>query len=122
MPEASYDPFLANLEGILTRNGYPAKRVALPLEKMYEVAHGKGLNFNKALVMLEERGVAHEKTDEKIVFFPKEDLASMMRRAEEMLKTLSPEQLADIQKMYEGMTDEQRAEMMEKARAMGLST
>jgi hypothetical protein len=38
---------------------------------MYEVAYTKKLNFNKALTLLDERGIAHEKTEQKIIFFPK---------------------------------------------------
>ncbi len=100
------EPFLANIVKTLTKNGFPAQRVALPLERMYEVAYEKGLNFNKALAALDERGIAHEKTSEKIIFFPKADFADMM---------------AEAQKIFAGMTDEQRQELMEKAKEMGLS-
>ena len=33
----------------LTANGYPMKKVSLPLEKMYEVADSKGANLNTIL-------------------------------------------------------------------------
>lgn len=105
--ESPIEPFLANIVKTLTKNGFPEKRVTLPLERMYEVAHQKGLNFNKALVLLEERGISHEKTSEKIIFFPKQDFAAMMEQA---------------QKIFAEMTDEQRNELMKKAREMGLTT
>ena len=47
------ETFVANITRTLEKNGYPGKRVALPLERMYEVAHEKGLNFNKALEVLQ---------------------------------------------------------------------
>ena len=65
------ETFVANITRTLEKNGYPSKRVALPLERMYEVAHEKGLNFNKALELLLTKGINHEKTAEKVIFFPK---------------------------------------------------
>jgi hypothetical protein len=139
---AGYEPFVANVVATLEKNGYPAKRVSLPLEKMYEVAYGKGLNFNKALELLAARGIAHEKTVDKIVFFPAaekpqaptapdlgalgglgglgDDPAAMLAKVEEMMKAMSPEQLAEMQRMVERMSPEEREEMLRKARAMGL--
>ena len=64
--------FIANLLTNLAKNGFPEKKVALPLEKLYESAHNKNVNFNKVLTFLaEEKDIAHEKTSEKIIFFPK---------------------------------------------------
>ena len=103
---AELEPFLANIVKTLSKSGFPEKRVALPLERMYEVAHEKGLNFNKALAALEERGISHEKTSEKIIFFPKADFADMMAQA---------------QQLFAGMTEEQRAELMQKAKEMGFA-
>ena len=36
---------LKNLSG----NGFPMKKVSLPLEKLYEAAENKGISFNKVL-------------------------------------------------------------------------
>ncbi len=113
----AYEPFLDNLNRILERNGFPDKRVSLPLEKMYEVAHEKGLNFNKALEQLAERGVAHEKTNDKIIFFSRDD---MLKQAEAMLRNLPPEQLRQFEEMFRNMPEEEKAQMMEKAKGMGL--
>jgi hypothetical protein len=131
-----YSPFVANIVKTLEKNGYPGKRVALPLERMYEVAYDKGLNFNKALTLLDERGVAHEKTTEKVVFFPKPaaapfagidptmfaggDMQEMLAKAGELLKGMPPEQLQEIEELYRNMNDEQKEEMLKKAREMGL--
>lgn len=120
------DTFVANITRTLEKNGYPAKRVALPLERMYEVAHEKGLNFNKALEALQAQGIEHEKTTEKVIFFPKPaasaipDMGSMFAEAQEVLKKMSPEQLKTIQEMVANMTDDQKLEMMKQAKDMGL--
>ena len=73
---------------------------------MYEVAYEKGLNFNKALAALEDRGISHEKTSERIIFFPKADFGDMM---------------AEAQKIFAGLTDAQREELMQKAKDMGFA-
>jgi hypothetical protein len=66
--------FIANIVKNLEKNGFPDKRVSLPLEKLYESAYNKGLNFNRVLEFLAEKDIQHEKTAEKIVFYsaPKE--------------------------------------------------
>jgi hypothetical protein len=64
--------FIANLLKNLVQNGFPEKKVALPLEKLYESAHSKNVNFNKVLTfLLEEKDIDHEKTSTKIIFSPK---------------------------------------------------
>jgi hypothetical protein len=73
MPDSPNDPLLAYVEHIvaqLTKNGYPERRVAFPIERMYESAAAKGLSFNKVLEVLAERGIGHEKTPEKVIFCP----------------------------------------------------
>ena len=63
----AYGEFITNIMKVLDDNGFPEKRVSLPLERMYETAHEKGINFNKVLAFLKEKGVDHEKTPEKII-------------------------------------------------------
>lgn len=127
----NYEPFVDNLVRVLEKNGYPQKRVALPLERLYEAAYDKQLNFNKALEILLARGIDHEKTAEKIIFFPKapataietdgvKDFSSMMAQAMEMLNKLTPEQRSELEKMVMNMSDEEKTEMMRKAQNMGL--
>lgn len=123
MSDTTYDLFLANIAQTIEKNGYPNKRVALPLERMYEVAYEKGLNFNKALTLLEERGVAHEKTAERVIFFPKVEASSfkdMMAEAQRVVGAMSPEEREQLMKMYQNMTPEQQAEIVKKAQEMGL--
>lgn len=121
----AYESFLTNILGTLEKNGYPAKQVALPLDRMYEVAHEKGLNFNKALTMLAERGVDHEKSTERVIFFPKADRANssledMMAEAQRVVASMSPDEMQKLMSLYQNMTPEQQAEIHKKAKEMGL--
>jgi hypothetical protein len=125
MTELSYEPFITSILATLEKNGYPTKRVALPLERMYEVAHEKGLNFNKALTMLGERGVDHEKGTERIIFFPKAEVAKssmedMMAEAQRVVSSMSPDEMQKLMTMYQNMTPEQQSEIHKKAKDLGL--
>ena len=44
----------------------------------------------------------------------------MMAAAAQMMQNLKPDQLKAIQEMYENMSDEERAALLEQARKMGL--
>jgi hypothetical protein len=68
----AYRKFVQSVIDNVKKNGFPEKRVAFPLEKMYEFAENKGINFNKVLETLDSIQIAHEKTPEKIVFYPKD--------------------------------------------------
>ncbi len=108
----------------LASNGFPGKRVSLPLEKLYEVADSKGANLNDILADLAGQGTLHEKSGDKIIFsmgmpenMSKED---MMAQAQEMMGKMDPEELRRMQEMVANMTPEQKAQMMEQAKKMGL--
>ena len=149
MTENDYGAFIVQIMKNLEKNGFPAKKVALPLERMYESAYQKGLNFNKVLSFLSDKGIFHEKTTEKIIFSsepptpakttPPEgpDLSAllagldlgglrgkspgeMLQGAMEMLAKLSPEQRAAMENLYGDMSEEQKNDIMKKAKEMGL--
>jgi hypothetical protein len=127
----------------LEKNGFPDRQVSFPIERMYDAAYAKGVNFNKVLEALAERGIEHEKTPEKVIFTqpaftalglepgalpgvgpsaldglsPDERLAA----ASEAMKHMDPAQLAAIRAMVERMTPEQQAAMIEQARKLGLA-
>jgi hypothetical protein len=127
-----------NIMQTLKKHGFPDKKVALPLERMYEIAHRDGLNFNKVLAELKGMGVGHEKTTEKIIFFKRDgsaalgdhgdrstpwDLSSLnmeqlRQQSESMMKTLSPDQLNDLQKMLQSLTPEERQHLEHLARSL----
>ena len=116
------EQILKNLES----NGFPVKKVSLPLEKMYEVADSKGENLNTILEELSSQGIAHEKTLDKIIF--KSDLKGAMPnlkgdafdKAQEMMANMDPEELKKIQDQIASMSEEDKAKLMEQAKSMGL--
>jgi hypothetical protein len=125
----------------IKKNGFPEKKVAFSLERMYALAEDKGVNFNKVLETLKSIEIEHQKTPEKIIFFPKlktpppqtaptsnpflgmdfskMDIGRMMSQAAEMMKHMTPEQLAAAKQMAENMSAEERAELMRQAEEMG---
>jgi hypothetical protein len=144
MTDSPNDPLAAFVDRViaqLAKNGYPERRVAFPLERMYESASAKGLSFNKVLEVLAERGIGHEKTSEKVIFAPA-SLASplpgpfagfdpamlagmsqeqVLAAAQAAMQQMGPEQLSALRAMIEGMTPEQQAAMIEQARKLGLA-
>ena len=52
--EPDYRQFVQSVIDNIKKNGFPEKKVAFPLERMYELAEAKGINFNKVLETLSE--------------------------------------------------------------------
>jgi hypothetical protein len=146
MSEPTVDPLAAFVERVvqqLTKNGFPERSVSFPIEKMYESAAAKGLSFNKVLEVLAERGIAHEKTPERVIFAPAVTAPAfpdpgafagldpsmfagmsreqLMAAAQTAMQQMGPEQLEAVRAMVEGMTPEQQAEMLEQAKKLGLA-
>ena len=144
MTDSSNDALAAFVESVvaqLTKNGYPERRVAFPIERMYEVADAKGLSFNKVLEVLAERGIAHEKTPEKVIFaaagqaapvpsafegfdpamFAGMSQEQIMAAAQAAMQQMDTDQIAALRAMVEGLTPEQQAAMIEQARKLGLT-
>lgn len=139
--DATFRNFCQSIIDNIKKNGFPEKKVAFPLERMYELAEKKGVNFNKALETLHDIEIEHQKTPEKIIFFPRPktpepppsppstpfagmdfsnmDMGKMMSMAADMMKNFSPDQLAAAKQMYDNMSDEERAAMLRQAREMG---
>ncbi|MBM4292577.1 MAG: hypothetical protein FJ138_15090 [Deltaproteobacteria bacterium] len=132
------ESFLEQLMKNLHKSGYPARKVAFGLERLYEVADAKGLSLNKALDLLRAQGVEHHKTNEKITFFcappaPPDAQAAeagegggvdFMAQAQAMMAGMSPDELEGLRGMVEGrlaqMSGEERAAMFEQLKKMGL--
>lgn len=118
------DTIITNLEN----NGFPAKRVSLPLEQMYEVADNKGLNFNKVLERLQqEKKINHIKTAEKIIFFQEQvnpfagmDKENIQNTIQQMMSQMTPEQMTELQETYNKMSPEEREEILKRGKDMGL--
>ncbi len=130
------EAFAENVARNLAKNGYPQQKVAFPLERMYEAAAKKELSFNRVLELLASRGIRHEKTLERIIFLPPAAMpsiegfdpaalegmspAQMMEAAAQVMQQMPPEQLEAMRQQLEGMSEEDRAKMLEQAKAMGL--
>jgi hypothetical protein len=67
-PENKFNDFVEKVLKNLHKNGFPEKKVAFPLEKMYEAADDTDISFNKVLDTLKAQGIDHIKTPEKIIF------------------------------------------------------
>jgi hypothetical protein len=133
------DKFIELILKNLSGNGFPEKRVSFPLEKMYEMADNRDLNFNDVLKELEtNHKTSHEKGLDKIVFFKEAqtpeafdpnsfnmddlkgmDQAEMMKKAQEMMGQFSPEQMQQAKSMMDNMSPEEKEKMMKKAKGMG---
>ena len=93
--------------------------------------------FNTILEELKnDHGIDSESQVEKIIFFPKTaapafggvdldslknmDEASLMAKVQEMMSSMGPDQMADMKKMYDGMSEDEKAEIMKKGQDMGI--
>tara|TARA_Y100001970_G_C14207647_1_gene845010 strand:- start:324 stop:740 length:417 start_codon:yes stop_codon:yes gene_type:complete len=133
------EQFIKQIVQNLKNNGFPEKKVSLPLEKMYEIADSKGLSFNEVLkVIKDEHGIeslletervifsnANNATQEKPFSFNPEELKNMdqdelKEKAQNFMKSMSPEQMAEIQKTFANMSQEEKDEIMRKGKEMGL--
>ncbi len=129
------EEFINTIIKNLESNGFPHKRVALPLEKMYEIADQKELNFNKVLEELSQKGISHTKQGDRIIFSQEtmpnfEHLAEMMngkdpdelmKMAQEMMAKMSPEQQEEIKNRVMNMDPKERESLMNKAKDMGIA-
>ena len=125
--QALKELILKNLEN----NGFPAKKVSLPTEKMYEVADSRGVSLNTVLDELEaEQGIIADIGDDKIIFSQQSEDSSdpfsgmnqeqMMAKAQEMMSHMDPAELARMQQMFTSMSDQEKANLMQKGKDMGI--
>lgn len=115
------EEFVTKILQTLKSNGFPEKRVSLPTDKMYEVADNKGLSFNQVLEELKaNHNVDSEIGPEKIVFSQKLNPEEMLKQAEDLMSQMDPEELKKIQEMFMNMTPEQKEEILQKGKDMGI--
>ena len=121
--------FIKQIKNNLESNGFPSKKVSLPTEKMYEIADNKGLNLNDVLATMKEQDQIHfEIGNDRIVFskaianqkdFPNIN-PEMMGKVQDMMSKMDPSELQKIQDQIANMSEDQRSELLEKAKGMGL--
>lgn len=145
MTEPEYRDFVQIVIDNVKKNGFPEKKVAFPFEKLTEAAEKKEIDLDKVLQLLDDIQIAHVKTGTKIVFYAKDrgpfaestpknegsqpgpfevfgdmDPAELMAAAAQMMQNMSPEQLEAAKKMYESMSEEERAALIEQTKKLGL--
>lgn len=127
MTQSTEDSFIQDVIETLEQNGYPDKKVSLPLEKMYETTDKLGLNFNTVLTKLKKQGINSLSTVDKIIFsstkpnaFENLDHDEMIKKAQEFVKNLSSKQVDEIKDSYQKMSPEQREEILKRGKEMGL--
>lgn len=120
--------FIQNILQTLKNNGFPAKKVSLPTDKMFEVADSKGFSFNEVLSALKaEYQIESQIGPDKIVFSqvlaqaqPSMNKDDMMKQAQEMMAKMDPEELRKIQEMFNYMSPEEKENIMKKGKDMGI--
>ena len=98
--------FLESLYKNLESNGFPQKSVSFPLEKLYEFADKLEVNFNQVREEIKKLFIETTTEGDKIIFTKVEADSS------------SP--FGQAMKMFENMSDEEKADIMEKGKQMGL--
>ena len=125
MHDPEYREFVQTIIDNVKTNGFPDKKVAFPIEQLYEAAEKKSINLNKVLDTLDEIQIAHVKTPEKIIFYARDrwplrspapsgdesasGIADMVGNIDpEILRGMDPSQMmAAAAQMMQNMTPEQ---------------
>lgn len=119
------EKFIAQVIKNLELNGFPNKKVSFDLEKMYEMADNKGLSFNEILNDLEnDHSILNDKTVDKVIFFKTSEQPEinqdMYKQAQDMMENMDPNEIENMKKMYENMSEEEKQNIMDQAKKMGL--
>ena len=122
------DEFIELIMKNLAKHGFPDTKVSLGLETMYERAEDRGFSMNTVLEEMKSRGVAHQKKDDKIIFFQVKTesppASDFLTRAQEMMESMDQDELevsqAMVQERLKQMSTEERDELFKSIKDMGL--
>ena len=106
----------------LKNNGFPLKKVAFDLEKLYEMADQKGESLNKILDELIPENIMHDKTPDKIIFYRNEqnpELSAKLKQAREILDQMDPQELEQMKTMFMQMSDEEKTNEAKQFKELG---
>jgi hypothetical protein len=123
--------FVKSIFENLCSNGFPHKKVSLPTLKMYEVADKKELSLNEALELLATTyELSFNIGDEKIIFEKNQapiskdtndsEQKEMFKQAQDFISGMDPVELKQMQDMIMSMSEDEKSELMEKGKEMGL--
>jgi hypothetical protein len=148
------DQFIEKMKATLTKSGFPAKKVSLPLEKVKAAAESRKLDFEFILSRLGMMDFPSTIEGDKIIFAVQQeatanpfgnmgglgdmdglgdmlgglDLGSLKSMSQEelmgqvskMMQEMSPDQQAGMMDMYKNMSEEEKANILNKAGDMGI--
>ena len=132
-------PVEKSIKQSIVKNGFPDKIVRLPFKALYECCKKNGTGLNRVLKNLKNEQIIGEIQGNHIIFrSPDKDMPghrgpasgrdggadfsrlketadgeNIQELVQEHLARLTPEQLAEIRKMAENMTAEQKAGILE---------
>lgn len=127
--------FIEQIVKNLELNGFPAKKVSLPTEKMFEIADTKGFSFNavmdemnssmQILGVIEGDKIVFSKAVENMSGFDMSAFEGLseseqMAKAQEMMSKMDPAQLQGMKDIFMNMSEEEKADIMKKGKDLGL--
>ena len=82
-----FDAFLKLVEENLVKNGFPAKSVTFPLDKMFEEADKRGFSFNRVRDELDKKQIFSTLVEDKVLFTATKSVANQAIRQPDDLST-----------------------------------
>lgn len=144
------DQFIDKIVSTIEANGYPDKKVSLPLPKVKAACESKGLELDMILSRLGMKGFYGKESGEKLIFsnvqeeepasnpfgnmggmgdmFGGMDMSALQNMSQEelmgqvssLMETMTPEQQQGMMDMYKNMSEEDRDQLLNKGKDMGL--
>lgn len=118
----------------ITKNGFPQKKVKLPFKPIFDCCKQNNTSLAKVLGNLAKENISGQIKGDHIEFqsslevghiksdstqtrerngLGSTDLHTLQQSAMEMLSRMSPEQIAHLQKMAQGLSDEEKKSLLE---------
>ena len=106
----------------LENNGFPEKKVAFNIETIYQKCEDAGFSFNTLRPTLLEKGIESTIETERVIFSKTQSInkSDKIKEAQQMMSKMDPEELQKIQTMFENMSEEEKNNLMQEAKKMGL--
>jgi len=134
MSETETNPAEESIKHSIRKNGFPEKIVRLPFKPVYDACKKHGTSLTNVLDKLQEEQIfgkiignhvefrsrekidfkaPSEKVDDKFSWVPgAANLKGFQEAAKNAMGEMTPEKLAEARKMVEGMSDEEKMDMM----------
>ena len=130
------NPVAESIKFSIIKNGYPVKAVRLPFKPVYDNCKKNGTPLADVLELLKAEGVISAMEGDYIIFRSPENaaqvktppaepeadddswwsklpgLGNMQEKAKEAMAKMTPEQLAEVKKQVENMSDDEKKNIM----------